>query len=59
MFTRDGWLWINPYVTLVSAYERLIHGRGREVGPHSVAAAAVARALPEDMSRRDMEEGSE
>jgi hypothetical protein len=59
VFTRDGWLWINPYVTLVSAYERLIHGRGREVGPHSVAAADVAHALPEDMSRRDMEEGSE
>ena len=59
VFTRDGWLWINPYVTLVSAYERLIHGRGREVGPHSVAAADVAHALPEDMSRRDMEEGAE
>jgi len=59
VFTRDGWLWINPYVTLVSAYERLIHGRGREVGPHGVAAADVAHALPEDMSRRDIEEGSE
>jgi hypothetical protein len=59
VFTRDGWLWINPYVTLVSAYERLIHGRGREVGPHSVPAADVAHALPEDMSRRDMEEGGE
>ena len=31
VFTRDGWLWINPYVTLVSAYERLIHGRGRQI----------------------------
>ena len=59
VFTRDGWLWVNPYVTLISAYERLIHGRGREVGPHSVAAADMAHALPEDMSRRDMEEGSE
>jgi len=59
VFTRDGWLWINPYVTLVSAYERLIHGRGREVGPHSVPAADLAHALPEDMSRRDMEEGGE
>jgi hypothetical protein len=60
VFTRDGWLWVNPYVTLVSAYERLIHGRGREVGPHSVPAAAdLAHALPEDMSRREPEEGSE
>ena len=33
VFTRDGWLWVNPYVTLISAYERLIHGRGREIGP--------------------------
>ena len=59
VFTRDGWLWVNPYVTLVSAYERLIHGHGREIGPHSVPAADVAHALPEEMSRRDMEEGSE
>jgi hypothetical protein len=59
VFTRDGWLWVNPYVTLVTAYERLIHGRGREVGPHSVPAADWAHALPEDMSRRDMEEGGE
>jgi hypothetical protein len=59
VFTRDGWLWVNPYVTLISSYERLIRGRGREVGPHSTPAADVAHALPEDMSRRDLEEGSE
>ena len=60
VFTRDGWLWVSPYVTLVSAYERLIHGRGREVGPHSVPVAAdFAHALPEDMTRRAPEEGSE
>jgi hypothetical protein len=62
VFTRDGWLWVNPYVTLVSAYERLIGGRGTEVGPHSTPAADVARAFPEDMgrmSRRNPEEGSE
>ena len=33
VFTRDGWIWVSPYVTLVSAYERLIRARGREVGP--------------------------
>lgn len=59
VFTRDGWLWASPYVTLVSAYERLIRGRGREVGPRSVSAADVAHALPEDMSRRETEEGGE
>jgi hypothetical protein len=59
VFTRDGWLWVNPYVTLVSAYERLIGGRGREVGPRSGPAADFAHALPEDMSRREPEEGSE
>ena len=60
VFTRDGWLWVNPYVTLISAYEHLIRGRGHDVGPHSLPAAAdVAHALPEDMSRRLSEEGSE
>ncbi len=33
VFTRDGWIWVNPYVTLVSAYERLIRGRGRADRP--------------------------
>ncbi|WP_172185171.1 M23 family metallopeptidase [Bradyrhizobium aeschynomenes] len=32
LFTRDGWIWVNPYMTLIAAYERLIGGRGREVG---------------------------
>ena len=39
VFTRDGWLWVNPYTTLISAYERLIRGRGREIGPEPPAAA--------------------
>lgn len=29
--TRDGWVFVNPYMTLVAAYERLIDGRGTEV----------------------------
>jgi hypothetical protein len=52
VFTRDGWLWVNPYVTLISAYERLIRGRGREAGPQAPATAAVADALPENVLRR-------
>ncbi|MDO8931002.1 MAG: peptidoglycan DD-metalloendopeptidase family protein [Rhodocyclaceae bacterium] len=59
VFTRDGWLWVNPYVTLISSYERLIRGRGREIGPQS-SAAAVAHAVPESALRQlDEKEGSE
>jgi murein DD-endopeptidase MepM/ murein hydrolase activator NlpD len=59
VFTRDGWLWVNPYVTLVSAYERLIRGRGREIGPEPAASPAIAHALPADVIRPDAQEGSE
>ncbi|WP_407164639.1 M23 family peptidase [Bradyrhizobium sp. ORS 111] len=58
VFTRDGWIWVNPYTTLVSAYERLIRGRGREIGPELGPAAAVARATPDDVTRHiDTQEG--
>jgi murein DD-endopeptidase MepM/ murein hydrolase activator NlpD len=33
VFTTDGWVWVNPYMTLVAAYERLIGARGREIMP--------------------------
>jgi hypothetical protein len=59
VFTRDGWLWVNPYVTLISAYERLIRGRGREIGPELAAPPAMAHALPEDVIHPDAQEGSE
>jgi hypothetical protein len=59
VFTREGWLWVNPYVTLVSAYERFIRGRGREIGPDSVPSPAVAHALPQDLIRPDTREGTE
>jgi hypothetical protein len=59
VFTRDGWLWVNPYVTLVSAYERLIRGRGREIGPESGPSPAVAHASPQEMNRPDPQEGSD
>jgi len=29
--TRDGWVFVNPYMTLVAAYERLIGERGTEL----------------------------
>ena len=59
VFTRDGWLWVNPYVTLVSAYERLIRARGREIGPEPIPSPAVAHALPQEVSHPDPQEGSE
>jgi hypothetical protein len=55
VFTRDGWLWVNPYVTLISAYERLIRGRGREIGPEPAATSAMAHALPADSARGETE----
>jgi hypothetical protein len=59
VFTRDGWIWVNPYVTLISAYERLTHARGREIGTEPTAPAAVAHALPEDVVHHDLHEGGE
>jgi murein DD-endopeptidase MepM/ murein hydrolase activator NlpD len=60
VFTRDGWIWVNPYVTLISAYERLIHGRGREIGPEMASAPTVAHAaMPEEIARPDEREGAE
>jgi len=60
VFTRDGWIWVNPYTTLVSAYERLIRGRGREFGPEPPPTADVAHAMPEDVIRHQgAEEGGD
>ncbi len=33
VFTKIGWVWVNPYMTLVAAYERQIGGRGTEITP--------------------------
>jgi murein DD-endopeptidase MepM/ murein hydrolase activator NlpD len=59
VFTRDGWIWVNPYATLISAYERLIRGRGREIGPELVGSPAVARVQPDDTTHPDAQEGGE
>ena len=59
VFTRDGWIWVSPYVTLVSAYERLVRARGREVGTEIAGTAQpVAHAMPEDVVKPDLREGS-
>jgi Peptidase family M23 len=33
VFTNVGWVWVNPYMTLVAAYEHLIGARGTELYP--------------------------
>lgn len=53
VFTRDGWIWVNPYTTLIASYERLIRGRGREIGTDPPIAAAVAHALPIALRRSE------
>jgi murein DD-endopeptidase MepM/ murein hydrolase activator NlpD len=45
--TQDGWVFVNPYSMLVTAYERLIGGRGTEVTEELVA-AAPPEAAPSD-----------
>ena len=45
MFTSIGWVWVNPYMTLVAAYERLIGGRGTEI-ERGQPAPAVPVKLP-------------
>jgi len=40
--TRDGWVFVNPYMTLVAAYERLIGARGHVVDDAMFAAAPTA-----------------
>ena len=38
--TKVGWVFVNPYMTLVTAYERLIGERGTELADPSVVATA-------------------
>ena len=44
--TRDGWVFVNPYMTLVAAYERLIGARGTVVNDSMFAAASAGAAAP-------------
>jgi hypothetical protein len=40
VFTRNGWVLVNPYPTLVGAYERLIEARGEELKDPAVDVVA-------------------
>jgi hypothetical protein len=60
VFTRDGWIWVSPYVTLISAYERLIRGRGQEIGPEIAGTSDAGHgAAPAESIHPDLQEGSE
>ena len=50
VLTKYGWTFVNPYMTLVAAYERLIGARGQEIKEEPAPAfepSVAAAALPE------------
>ena len=57
-FTPDGWLWVNPYTTLISAYERLIGGRGREVPVTPLAAPVATMTTGDSSTTENSQEGA-
>lgn len=44
--TKYGWVFANPYMTLVAAYERLIRGRGQEIRPQEIADDIPTDSVP-------------
>jgi Peptidase family M23 len=44
--TKYGWVFVNPYTTLVSAYERLLGGRGREIGGEPTPTTTAQTLMP-------------
>ncbi len=42
--TRHGWVFVNPYMTLVAAYERLIGARGEQINDPTQLATADANS---------------
>ena len=59
VFTRDGWIWVNPYTTLISSYERLIRGRGREIGTDPPARRRRGARAAGGCPRRSAQRGRE
>src|SRR5260370_42199626 len=43
---KYGWVFVNPYMTLVAAYERLIRGRGQEIKEQEDVPTASIPAHP-------------
>jgi hypothetical protein len=45
--TKYGWVFVNPYMTLVASYEQLIRGRGQEIKEEDLPTASIpAKLLP-------------
>jgi hypothetical protein len=44
--TRYGWVFVNPYMTLVASYERLIQGRGQEIKDQDTREDAPTASIP-------------
>ena len=49
--TRDGWVFVNPYMTLVASYQRLIGARGRVVDDAMFAPPPAPSAMAADGSQ--------
>ncbi len=47
VFTRDGWIWVNPYTTLIASYEHLIGARGKLYGTEPTIETVSPAPLPE------------
>jgi hypothetical protein len=45
--TKYGWVFVNPYMTLVTAYERLIRGRGQEIKEQDAREEIPTASIPE------------
>jgi hypothetical protein len=43
VFTESGWAWVNPYMTLVLAYERMIGAHGTELDANEPAPPVPAK----------------
>jgi hypothetical protein len=44
VFTKVGWVWVNPYMTLVAAHERQLGARGKEIGPNDPTPVVADKA---------------
>jgi hypothetical protein len=44
--TKYGWVFINPYMTLVASYERLIQARGRELKQQEIQEDVPTASIP-------------
>lgn len=44
--TKYGWVFVNPYMTLVASYERLIRGRGRELKEPEIEVEIPTASIP-------------